>query len=288
MLKLGVQVSSAGKIYYSVDRALHLGCNTMQIFTRNPRQFRRGTLTKEDINIFRKKRKDADLFPLIVHTPYTLNLATPKKFLHWITVKEFIQDLLEVDKLEADYIVTHTGCYKGTTEEKGLRIAVKALRKILKKTEGIKTKILLENTAGSGTWLGYKFSHYNFILRELNFSERVGVCIDTAHAWCAGYPINTQEGIKDFLDEIEREVGVKRVYVIHLNDTHEEFGSKKDRHFHIGEGGIGEKGFSLIVNHPLLTNIPFILETPKKGEEDDVKNLNTVRRLYHNEVFKGR
>jgi len=286
LLRLGVQVSSAGKIYYSIDRALHLGCNTMQIFTRNPRQFRKGSLKKEDIEIFCKKIKESDLSPLVVHTPYTLNLATPKKFLHWITVKEFIQDMIEVDKIGADYIVTHTGCYKGTTEEKGLKIVVRGLKKILKKTEGVKTKILLENTAGSGTWLGYTFSHYNFILKELNFSERIGLCVDTAHAWCAGYSINTQEGIKNLLDEIKREVGIERICVIHLNDTREAFGSKKDRHFHIGEGCIGEEGFSLIINHPLLKDIPFILETPKKSEEDDVKNLNTVRRLYYNEVYK--
>ena len=279
MLKLGIHVSIAGKIYYAIERAERLGANTMQIFARNPRKFRKGSLSTEDIKIFREKLESSGLSPLVIHSPYTLNIATPKKFLFDVTVKDFILDMFEAHELGADYLVTHTGCYKGTTEEEGLRIVVKALKKILEKTEGVKTKILLENTAGGGTWLGYIFSHYDFILKELDLSERVGICLDTAHAWCAGYPINNQAGVNSLVKEIERKVGIQRVGVIHLNDTLEELDSRKDRHFHIGEGLIGEEGMSCIVNHPLLKSCPFILETPQKGEGDAVRNLNTVRRL---------
>jgi deoxyribonuclease-4 len=257
----------------------------MQIFARNPRKFRKKAhLKQRDIEIFKERLKDSGIEPLIIHTPYTLNLAASKKFLHWITIKEFTQDIIEADKLGADFIVTHTGCYKGFTEEKGLKSVVRALRRILRATDGLKTKILLENTSGAGTWLGYKFSHYHYIIKELDFTERVGVCLDTAHAWSAGYRVNTTEGLDQLIAEIDREVGLDRLRVIHLNDTRDELGSKKDRHYHIGEGKIGQDGFSLIVNHPLLKELPFILETPKKSDEDDVKNLATIRRIYKDAI----
>ena len=286
MLRLGVQVSIAGSIHYSIDRALSLGCNTMQIFARNPRKFRKGFyLKKEEIEIFKKKLKDSGIFPLVVHSPYVLNLATPKKFLSWITTKEFILDLVEAEKLGAQYFVTHTGCFKGTTEKDGLKRVVKCLRKILKKTSNLKIMILLENTAGGGTWLGYTFSHFRYILEELDFSPRIGICLDTAHAWCAGFRINTEEGLEELLSEIDKNVGMERLKIVHLNDTQEALGSRKDRHYHIGEGKIGKEGFSLIINHPRLKSLPFILETPRKSDEDDLKNLKMVKRLYRNEVY---
>ena len=287
MLRLGVQVSTTGGIQQSIDRALALGCNTMQIFARNPRKFRKGFLKKSDIKLFREKREATKITPLVVHTPYTLNLATPKKFFHWVTVKEFSLDLIEADKLGAEFLVTHTGCYKGSTEEEGLRKVVIALRRILQRTEGVETKILLENTAGAGTWLGYTFFHHHYILSELNFTERIAFCLDTAHAWSAGYKINTPAGVEELLEEIERQVGLRRIEVVHLNDTQDDLGSKKDRHYHIGEGKIGEEGFSCIINHPSLKHTVFILETPKKTDLDDLKNLDTVRKLYKNELFSG-
>ncbi len=286
MLNAGLQVSSAGKIYYAIDRAVQVGCTTMQIFSRNPRKFRKYSLNKEDIAVFREKLSRSGISPLVIHSPYTLNLAASKKFLHWITTKEFILDMIEIDKLGADYFVTHTGCYKGLSEAEGLKRVVKALRRVLNKTKGVKTRILLENTAGSGTWLGGRFSDYRYILEKLDFNPRVGICLDTAHAWCAGYPINNREGINDLLFLIDKEVGLDRLHLIHLNDTNDELGSKKDRHVNLGEGKLGEEGIGLLINHPRLKDIPFILETPRSSIEDDPKNMNTVRRLYHNGIYQ--
>lgn len=283
MFKLGVQISIAGKIYYSVDRAKSLGCNTMQIFARNPRQFRKSSLKKEDINIFRSKIKEAKISPLIIHTPYTLNLAAAKRFLHRVSIREFIQDIKEAHLLGAKYIVIHTGNFRGD-EVKGLGRIAFALRDILENTRDCHTDILLENTAGDGSSLGYKFSHHRFILQRLGFNRKVGLCLDTAHAWCAGYRINTKSGLDSFIKEINREIGIERIKVIHLNDTLDDLGTRKDKHFHIGKGKIGEKGFGLIVNHPLLKKLPFILETPKKKDPDDLMNLSVVRRLYKNEL----
>jgi len=286
LLKLGVHVSIAGKIYKSVDRAVELGCNTMQIFSRNPRQLRKATLGEEDIEIFKKKVKQAKINPVVVHIPYTLNLASVRQPFYKITIREFIIDLIEVDKLGADYLVTHMGSYKGGTEEGGLLRIANALNKIIKETSKVKTKILLENTSGSGRWLGYKFSHHKFIIDRLNNPERVGICLDTAHSWAAGYDIKNLKGLNSLLNEIEEEIGIDKLKVVHLNDTQEELGSLIDRHFAIGQGKIGRLGFSRIVNHPKLKDLPFILETPKKGQEDDIKNLAVVKKLYKDGLYK--
>ena len=280
MLKLGVHVSIAGKIYKSIDRTVELGCNTMQIFSRNPRQWRKTLLSDEDVERFKKKVKKSNISPVVIHIPYLLNLATVKKSFFKVTIKEFIADLVEADRLEADYLVTHMGSYKGGTEEGGLSRIIQALNKILKETKEVKTKVLLENTSGSGHWLGYKFSHQKIVLDGLNRPESVGICLDTAHAWAAGYKINEPRGLKSLLDEIDQAVGLERLKVIHLNDTQEKLGSLRDRHHDIGTGEIGRKGFNLIVNHPKLREAAFILETPKKRENEDKENLEAVREIY--------
>jgi deoxyribonuclease-4 len=280
LLKLGCQVSIAGKIYDAVDRAVALGCNTMQIFARNPRQWRRSSLSEEDIKIFKTKIKEAKINPVAIHIPYTLNLAAAKQSFYKITIREFIQDLLEADKLGADFLITHMGSYKGTTEIRGLLKIAEALKKILQKTKGIKTKILLENTSGSGKWLGATFLHQKFIFSEIGETNQVGICLDTAHAYAAGYKIDEAAELNRLLEEIEKAVGLKRLEIIHLNDTREKLGSLHDRHCDIGAGLIGKKGMELILNHPRLKNLPFILETPKKSEEDDLRNLKIARELY--------
>ena len=280
MLKLGVHVSAAGKIYKSIDRAVELGCNTMQIFSRNPRQWRKTSLSDEDVEIFRKKVKEAKIKTVAIHIPYLLNLATVKRSFLKVTIGEFIADLVEAGRLGADYLITHMGSFKGGTEEGGLLRIVQALNKILKETKEVKTKVLLENTSGSGCWLGYKFSHQEFVLKRLNRPEAVGICLDTAHAWAAGYKINEPKGLNCLLNEIDQAVGFERVKVVHLNDTREELGSLIDRHFGIGEGKIGRRGFDLIVNHSRLRELSFILETPKKSDEEDKENLKVVRSLY--------
>lgn len=279
-MKLGAQVSIAGKIYSSLERAHNLGCNTMQIFARNPRQIRKSFLSDEDIKLFKEKAKKLKISPIAVHIPYTLNLASSKKSLYKITIKEFAQDLIEADKLGADFLITHMGSHKGSTDKQGLIKVADALGEILKEAKDCKTEVLLENTAGSGYWLGYTFTHHRFILERLNWPKQIGICMDTAHAWAAGYMIDAQSGLDSLVEEIDKEVGIKRLKAIHLNDTKEALSSRHDRHCDIGKGKIGIEGFSAIVNHQKLKDLPFILETPKESDDDDRRNLNTVRKIY--------
>jgi len=276
---LGVQVSTEGKIYEALERAHRLGCNTMQIFSRNPQRWRENFLESQDIEEFKKRQDKFKIKPLFIHIPYLINLASPNPRLYEASIEAYIEDILEVSRLKADYIVTHMGSHKETSEEAGIKRLIEALNIILEKTKNSPLGIMLENTSGSGSWLGYKFIHQREIIQGLKHKERMSLCFDTAHAYLAGYDIATKDGLEKTLDEIDKLVGINFIRLIHLNDAKGELGSRHDRHEHIGKGSIGLEGMKRIINHPKLRNLPFILETPKKSEEDDIMNLNMVKKL---------
>jgi deoxyribonuclease-4 len=276
---LGVHVSTEGKIYEAIERARALGCNTMQIFSRNPQRWRENFLEPQDIEEFHKRKDKFKISPIFIHIPYLINLASPNPRLYDASIEAYIEDILETQTLKADYIVTHMGSHKKTSEEAGIKRLAEALNIILEKTKNTNVGILLENTSGSGSWLGYKFSHHRAIIQSLKYRERIGLCLDTAHAYLAGYDISTEEGLELILEEIEKLVGLNLVKVIHLNDAKDKLGSKWDRHEHIGKGRIGLEGMKRIINHPKLKDLAFILETPKKNDKDDAVNLKTVRKL---------
>jgi len=276
---LGVHVSGAGKIYEALSVAKELGCNTMQVFSRNPQRWRDDYLAPYSIEEFNRRQEKLKIRPFFIHIPYLINLASPNPKLYEASVGAYIEDILEAHLLNADYIVTHMGSHKETSEEAGIKRLTEALDRILDKTKHVKVGILLENTAGSGSWLGYKFIHQREVIRGLKHRERVGLCFDTAHAFLAGYNISTKEGLEATLNEIDTLVGTDLIKLIHLNDAKGPLGSRHDRHEHIGKGYIGKDGMKRIINHPKLRNKPFILETPKITLDDDKRNLNTVRKL---------
>jgi len=276
---LGVHVSGAGKIYESLNRAHDLKCQTMQIFARNPQQWRGDTLETKDIEEFKARRTKFKINPVFIHISYLINLASPNPRLYNGSIQAYIKDIYEAEKLGADYIVTHMGSHKETSEEDGIKRLVVALNKILDKTSGSRVGILLENTSGSGSWLGYKFEHQQKIIAGLKEKSRVGLCLDTAHAYLAGYDLSAKRGLESMLDEIERLVGIKLIKLIQLNDAYGALASHYDRHDHIGKGSIGLEGMKRIINYPKLKNIPMILETPKDDELSDAMNLAQVRKL---------
>lgn len=252
----------------------------MQIFARAPQRFRREVpLDPDDAREFRQRREQFKIDPVFIHIPYLINLASPRPALYQASIEAYIEDMRDADLLGADYIVTHMGSHTNTSEELGLRRLIKAIRTILEKTHGSKAGILLENTAGSGSWLGYDFIHHQRVIRELDGNPRVGVCLDTAHAFLAGYDMSTPEGLDMTIDEITETVGLDRLKLIHLNDAFGEAGSHHDRHQHIGKGGIGRAGMARIINHPSLRSVPLVLETPKDSPTADKMNLQTVRRM---------
>jgi len=276
---LGVHVSGEGKIYKALERAHDLGCNTMQVFSRSPQRWRESFILPEDIEEFRVRRTKYRIKPVFIHVPYLINLASPNLGLYEASIEAYIEDILEAQAMGADYIVTHMGSHKDTSEEAGIKRFIEALNIIVEKTNNSSVGILLENTSGSGSWLGYTFSHHKKILQGVVNNERIGLCLDTAHAYLAGYDIAKSQGIKNLIAEIDEMAGLNRLRLIHLNDAKEKLGSHHDRHAHIGKGYIGLNGIKLIINHPQLKNKAFILETPKDSEDADRINLETVRKL---------
>jgi len=276
---LGVHVSTEGKIFDAVERAHKLGCNTMQIFSRNPQRWREKNLAPQDIEEFKQRRAKFKIKPLFIHIPYLLNLASPNPRLYEVSIRAFIEDIQEAGMLEADFIVTHMGSHKDTSEEEGLNRLSEALNRILENTKNSSVSLLLENTAGSGSWLGYNFTHQQRIIQAIKDKERIGLCLDTAHAFLAGYNIATKAGLEEALSQIDKLAGIDLIKLIHLNDAAGKLNSHHDRHEHIGKGFIGLAGMKRIINHPKLRNKPFILETPKRTDRDDAMNLKTVRSL---------
>lgn len=279
VLRLGVHVSIAGRLYDCIGRAEKLGCRTMQIFSRNPRGWKRKEISSEDIEGFKRRREEADIRPLVIHIPYFINPASPDPSLYKRSVAYTIEDVLFADAIEADYFVMHMGSHKGSGEASGLKRLSEALNTVVKKTRpGV--QLLLEITAGSGNCIGYRFEHLEYVIKRVK-GAKPGVCFDTAHAFEAGYDMRSARALNKTLKALDTCVGLEKLKVIHINDSKSPLGSRKDRHANIGEGHIGLAGFEGIVNHPALRDLPFILETPDMDFGSDRKNMEIVRGLVH-------
>src|SRR3990167_9436837 len=335
-MKLGVHVSIAGHIYEAVDRAAELGCNTFQIFSRNPRGWEALELNPSDAEEFKKRRKEKKISPVVVHIPYLINLCSGDDALWRKSVDAYIEDIKRADMLCADYFVTHLGSPKekgrdygierfskgmsaaiakvpsrlrsdikradmlcadyfvthlGSPKEKGRDYGIErfskgmseAIAKVQSRLSGTKPNlmILLENTAGGGDSIGSKFEDIAEIIKNVKAKTGidVGMCLDTAHTFEAGFDDKTKEGLEAALKNIDSTVGLDKIKVIHFNDSLSEMGSHNDRHWHIGKGKIGAEGMKRIVNHPSLKDCAFILETPKDTERADKMNLAAVRKM---------
>ena len=279
IMRIGLHISIAGKIYDSLERARALGCNTMQIFSRNPRGWQVSGLEPNDIERFRKLKTKFDINPVVVHIPYLINLASPEENLYRKSIDAYIEDVGRADSLGAEYFVTHLGSHVGSGEAGGINRFVAALNEIIIKAKP-KTRMLLENTAGSGSNIGYKFEHIKAMIDGLANAKNIGVCLDTAHTFEAGYDIRTKSGLDSTLKVFDRLIGLELIKVVHFNDSLSEFGSRVDRHQHIGKGNIGPEAMARIINHPKLKDAAFIMETPKESEKDDKRNMTAAKRMY--------
>lgn len=281
-MNIGCHVSIAGGIDNSVVLAEELGCNTMQIFSKNASTWREKILKEDEVESFRGNLKNSNINPVFIHTSYLINLASPSDELYFKSINAFLEEMKRADLLLPEpYVIIHPGAHTGAGEEYGIQRIIRALNIILEKSAdlGLKTMILLEDTAGSGTHLGYTFYHLKRMVEGAKDRKRIGMCFDTCHAFSAGYDLSHQEGVEQTLEEIDKYLGLERLKVIHLNDSKFPLGSRKDRHMHIGKGYIGLEGFKVLVNHKYLKDLPFVLETPKNDEKDDLKNISLVKGL---------
>ena len=236
-------------------------------------------LLDDHLGIFTEKLKESKIHPLVVHTSYLINLASPNNALNKKSVESFQMDLERADRLGATFLVTHLGSFKDKDIPYGINRVSEALGRALKNYPVGNTRILLENTAGSGSTIGSDLRQIKEIIERTKANRSLGLCFDTCHGFASGYDLRDGESLNRLIGEIQGLLGLDRLGLLHLNDSIGSLGSRIDRHAHIGKGKIGLKGFDLLINHPSLRGIPMILETPKKCDEDDIKNLSVVRRL---------
>ena len=276
MRRLGVHTSIAGGVHLSLTRARELGCTTMQIFSHNPRQWHVSRMSDEEVRQFRELRGVIEIEPVFIHTSYLINLAALHPDILDKSVQLLIREMELADALGAEYVVLHTGSASEDSGDNARRRASDAMRIV----SGYRTwnaRLLLENTAGERGDISSKIRDLAEIMNAAGSALVAGICLDTCHAFQAGYDLSSEEGLDEIVREIEREIGLERVRLIHLNDSKRAFNAGVDRHEHIGTGEIGKEGLKRIIHHPSLKDVPLILETPKKSEEDDPRNLKVVR-----------
>lgn len=280
---LGAHQSIAGGYYKAVEIAHRTGCECVQIFSKNNNQWRAKPISPEEAQQFRDALKTLGVSHPISHDSYLINLGSPDDELWKKSIDAFVVELQRAEQLGIPYVVTHPGSYTTSTEARGLKRISRALNEVDRQTKGIAAKCLLENTAGQGSNLGWRFEHLVAIRDGLRDPDRLGgVCIDTCHLFAAGYALSTEKDVKATLRQIDKTIGLEQVKAFHLNDSKAKFGSRVDRHAGIGRGEIGLEAFRVLMNDRRLRRTPMYLETPKgleNGEDLDEINLRVLRGL---------
>ena len=276
MALFGAHVSAAGSILKTFDRAKEITAEVFQFFLRSPRVWSWKGVDKKTKETFKKKLEEFKN-PVIVHAPYLLNLASPKEELRRRSMEVFLEELRFCDEVGIHYYNFHPGTATGITDEEGLRNVINSLTEIFSEYQPKRTTVLLENTAGERGDLGKNFQELKIIMDALT-GVKLGVCLDTCHAFAYGYEINTRKGFEEFKREIENTVGLESIKAVHCNDSKIPLGGRKDRHEHIGKGYIGLEGFRNLLKDEYFSTLPYYLETPKEGNMDIV-NLKILREL---------
>ena len=276
-MQVGCHVSASGSIDKSVDNAVERDCSAFQIFTRSPRSWHAKDLTKEVIDAFKSKLEASkiDRFATCAHMPYLPNLATPKDDAFEKSVNTLINEVERCAQLGIPYLVTHLGSHLGTGEEAGIKKLVEALTKAGQTKNDV--MILLENTAGQKNSVGSDFKQLGEIFKQLKPGKKFGICLDTCHAFVAGYDLRTADKVKETFNEFDKYVGIENLKILHLNDARGELGCNLDRHYHLGLGGIGEEGITSVVKFANKKKIPIILETPIDDDRDDFENVKVAK-----------
>ncbi len=278
-LLVGAHMSIAGGMYKAFERGKHVRCSTIQIFVKNSNQWKAKELTEKDKILFQEEQKRSGIRPVLAHDSYLINLASPDPALHQRSLDAFIEEMKRANFLGVPFLVMHPGAHMGAGMQAGVDRIATALNRALELVEP-PVSILLENTAGQGSSVGWRFEQLAAILEQIHNANRVGICLDTCHAFAAGYDIRTEAAYAETLGEFDRLIGIGRIRAFHVNDSKKDLGCRVDRHFHIGKGFIGLDGFRSLVNDKRFREVPKILETPKgTGSRLDMQNLATLRSL---------
>jgi len=276
---LGAHFSISKGLHNALYEAQAYGCSALQIFTKNSNTWKERTLSQDEINSFNEAKERTGITTIASHTSYLINLATHEKKKHAMSCNALKNEIVRSSMLSIPFVVLHPGAHMGKGENQGIRRIAESINEIFFQTPDIQTRLLLETTAGQGSNLGHIFEQIASIIDKIKNSNRVGVCLDTAHIFAAGYDIRTPDSYGRTMDAFDAIIGIENLYLIHLNDSKKELGSRVDRHQHIGEGLIGIKAFKLLMNDRRFIDIPKIIETPKQkvGKDYDNVNLNRLR-----------
>ena len=275
MLRIGAHTSIAGGVTNAVEEQLDYGGNCGQIFTHSPQVWRSPSIDDADAARFRALSADNDVGPWVVHSSYLVNLATPKEDLRAKSIESMQQEVDAAARLEVPYVNVHLGAHTGAGVDAGLDNAASALE-ALDVPEGV--TVLVESDAGSGTKLGGTFEELAAVLDRCDLE--LGVCLDTAHAFAAGYDLSTADGVDGTFAAFDDTVGLGTLACVHLNDSKHACGTNKDEHAHLGEGHIGVEGVRAVVNHDAVAGLPLVLETPTEDGRSYGWNIRRVRELY--------
>lgn len=282
MAILGAHMSIAGGYYKAADNAGELGMNCVQLFTKNNNQWAGKPITDEEARQFHESLPRNKLSHSCAHASYLINLASPDNALWEKSVDALIIEIQRCEQLGIPGLVLHPGSSVKSTAEEGQKQVIAALDRVHQETRGVATQVWLETTAGQGSCLGATFDELAILIDGVREPERLGICIDTCHLFAAGYPLDADGGFEQTFEKFETLLGFNRLKACHVNDSAKAFGSRVDRHAHIGEGHLGVEPFRLLLADSRFAEIPMYLET-EKGERDgeslDAINLRTLRSL---------
>ncbi len=274
--RIGLHTGIAGGLHNALLKAQSLGADAVQIFSRNPRGWQARPLEPEEVEQFKRVRAETGVSPVVIHANYLINLAAADETVREKSIASFREEVERGVALGADYLVVHPGSARGACEADAIQTCADSIKAACAGLELGGFRILLENTAGQGECIGHRFEH----LREI--SERcaglnLGVCLDTAHAFTAGYDIRDEDGLAAALDALDANVRLGNVLAVHFNDSKAAYNSRVDRHWHIGHGHIGREALRRVASHPRLAHAAFLLETPSDETCDDACNLEALR-----------
>ncbi|TVM14884.1 deoxyribonuclease IV [Oceanidesulfovibrio indonesiensis] len=289
-LRLGAHMSVAGGLHKAFERIRQVSGTALQVFTRNQRTWADAPMDEDEVAAFRAAWAEWGDYPVASHAAYLINLASPKPEVVDKSVASLAREIYRCARLGVPFAVLHPGAPQEAGVEAGIAAVASGLDTAFERAEqdirneNVPTfsepKVLLEITAGQGSALGATFAELAAIIAAADRSHRLGICLDTCHAYAAGYDVATPAGLERMVDEMSAAGLSDRLHLIHLNDSRTPLGSRKDRHAHIGEGEIGLDGFAGVVNHSLLRRTPMVIETPKGEDmEFDHKNLRVLREL---------
>lgn len=279
--KIGFHAPIKGGLHNALIVAKETGCDTVQIFSRNPRGWMAKPLSAEDVSLFLKTRRATKISPVVIHCNYLVNLAAADEVILQKSRASFREEVERAILLGVDHLVVHPGSARGACEADGIRTCSESIKFACRRLNLGKLRILLENTAGQGECIGHRFEHLREIMDACP-KIPLGVCFDTAHAFTAGYDIREEGGLEALIDKLKSTVGTRNVRAIHFNDSRAVYNSRVDRHWHIGEGHIGSDALRRVAQHPKLAHAAFILETPYADPRADLKNLNMLRSFVDN------